>query len=140
MDIQINNFKNISELTLQIDDKKVNFLFGISGSGKSSVCDAIMKKDTESNLKIGRKIEELKVLVNGKEPNAEEFEVFSMDSIKDYVINDLPNKKGYEIIVQDDSKIKEIQNNYRKSITKLSENIGYVYELKKDLNELKSKT
>jgi len=139
MDIQINNFKNITDLTLQIDDNKVNFLFGISGSGKSSVCDAIMKKDIDSNLKIGKKIEELKVLVNGKEPTVEEFEVFSMDSIKDYVINDLPNKKGYEIIVQDDSKIREIQNNYRQSIEQLSENIGSVYELKRDLNELKSK-
>lgn len=41
MKINIKNYKNIENLTLDIEDNKINHIFGISGSGKSSIAQAL---------------------------------------------------------------------------------------------------
>lgn len=49
MKIKISGYKNIENLEMYIDDYKINMLFGMSGSGKSSIAEALQKKDLEEN-------------------------------------------------------------------------------------------
>ena len=35
MKLKVKNYKNICNLDLNIDENKINYIFGISGSGKS---------------------------------------------------------------------------------------------------------
>lgn len=44
MNIKINNYKNLKNLNLDIQENKINYIFGISGSGKSSIGDALKKR------------------------------------------------------------------------------------------------
>lgn len=47
MNIKINNYKNLQSLNLDICENKINYIFGISGSGKSSIGDALKKNYTD---------------------------------------------------------------------------------------------
>ena len=42
MEIKLHNYKNIDELNVDFLDNKINFVYGLSGSGKSSICEAII--------------------------------------------------------------------------------------------------
>lgn len=41
MHLRIKNFRNIASLNYGIEDGKVNFLYGVSGAGKSSIVRGI---------------------------------------------------------------------------------------------------
>ena len=43
MTLEIYNYNCISELKYTIQDEKIKFLFGISGSSKSSIANALTK-------------------------------------------------------------------------------------------------
>ncbi len=53
MNITIENFKNLKQLNYTIDDNKINFLFGMSGSGKSSILDALADDVPNNYRKFG---------------------------------------------------------------------------------------
>ena len=48
MNLKVKNYKNINNLDLEIEEEKVNYIFGISGSGKSSIAATLahMSKDS----------------------------------------------------------------------------------------------
>ena len=64
MDICISNYKNILELNYHLEDNKINYLFGISGSGKSSIPSAIVDENLDENRKFGEN-NEAQILSNG---------------------------------------------------------------------------
>ena len=53
MNITIENFKNLKQLNYTIDDNKINFLFGMSGFGKSSILSALADDVPNNNRKFG---------------------------------------------------------------------------------------
>lgn len=61
------NFHNISSLTYDIEDNKINFLYGVSGSGKSSIVKAITQGTIEeSDIMVGcNQHDATPVLING---------------------------------------------------------------------------
>lgn len=69
MHIQINNFHNISSLSYDIEDNKINFLYGVSGSGKSSIVKAIAQGANEKGdiMASCGPDDSISVLVNDKE-------------------------------------------------------------------------
>ena len=75
MKINISNYKNIEELKLEIEDNKVNHIFGISGSGKSSIAKALSSQVTDDDVKVGKKIEECIIKVDDKEVNCSNFSI-----------------------------------------------------------------
>ena len=56
MQITISNYNNIRNLDYEIEDSKINFLFGISGCGKSSIAKALTKKVQKIIYRITQKI------------------------------------------------------------------------------------
>lgn len=55
MNIKIENYNGIEELDYELKDGKINFLFGISGAGKSSIASALVDKEIDSHVIVGRK-------------------------------------------------------------------------------------
>lgn len=53
MKLEIRGYKNIEELIYEINEEKLNFIFGISGSGKSSIPCALNDDDLIMNKKFG---------------------------------------------------------------------------------------
>lgn len=55
MKINLSNYKNIESLEFEIEDNKINHIFGISGSGKSSIAQALAFKVNSDDVKVGKK-------------------------------------------------------------------------------------
>ena len=54
----IQNYKNIDELDLKLDERKINFIYGMSGSGKSSIAGAMNGEIKENVVSYGKNIDD----------------------------------------------------------------------------------
>lgn len=50
MEISIENYNNIKKIDYKITENKINFIFGISGCGKSSIAYALTSDDYSSHI------------------------------------------------------------------------------------------
>ena len=107
MKINISNYKNIEELKLEIEDNKVNHIFGISGSGKSSIAKALSSQVTDDDVKVGKKIEECIIKVDDKEVNCSNFSIFDLESSKNMIFNNGQDENIYEILFSDNKDLLE---------------------------------
>ena len=53
MHIQIRGYKNVVAFDETIEDGKINFISGRSGSGKSAIGQALLQKDPDFNTTVG---------------------------------------------------------------------------------------
>ena len=54
MFIHIENYRNIDRLDYELDDGKVNYLFGVCGVGKSSIISAISREPSPADVTVGK--------------------------------------------------------------------------------------
>ena len=107
MKINIRNYKNIEDLNLEIKDNKVNHIFGISGSGKSSIAQALSYQVADDDVKVGRKSEDCIVKVNDKEVDCSNFSIFDLDSSQNLIFNNGQDENIYEILFSDNKDLLE---------------------------------
>lgn len=107
MRINIRNYKNIEDLNLEIEDNKVNHIFGISGSGKSSIAQALSYQVADDDVKVGKKIEDCIVKVNDKEVDCSNFSIFDLDSSQNLIFNNGQDENIYEILFSDNKDLLE---------------------------------
>ena len=110
MDICISNYKNILELNYHLEDNKINYLFGISGSGKSSIPSAIVDENLDENRKFGEN-NEAKILINGILPQKERYRIYNETTISNYFNGD-GNDFIYPILIDDDSEYIKAQKDF----------------------------
>lgn len=92
MKISINNFANIKQLKFSLEDKKLNFIYGISGSGKSSISKALTSKTDEiDKYKTFGSRDDVHVHIYSEEEI--KFGIFDDEAIHEYVFI----KSGKEI-------------------------------------------
>lgn len=105
MKIEIENFANISKLELSIHDGKLNFLYGISGSGKSSIAKALtLPKEEYGKYKTFGASRDVSVTANSKL----NFKIFDNHVIEEFVIA----KSGvgvYDVLYGENKELKEIK-------------------------------
>jgi ABC-type lipoprotein export system ATPase subunit len=120
MKIEIMNFKNIESLTLDVPDNKVSFLFGISGAGKSSIVDAIRYIDDAKKIMVGKAIEDLVLRINEKSINPDDYMIFDESSLETLLIKKTNQNGIYEILFDEDKKIKIVKDKFEKLVIDLS--------------------
>lgn len=119
MELIIKNYKNIKEMDYKIIDKKINFLFGMSGTGKSSIPNAIFDKNLEDNQKFGT-TDKPEILIDGKLPNENEFSVFNEKNVENYFKSDIDeNETFYSIIIDDENKYINAQKKFNDALSDL---------------------
>lgn len=132
MKISIKGYKNIEELDYFIQDKKLNVLIGITGSGKSAIAEALLKQDIEFNKKINF-TDSVVSDIDGREPSS--INVFNDMTVERYLFSEERNSNVYSILIDDENvmiKAREALDNRLKSIRAQIE----AYE--PDYNELKA--
>ena len=67
MELIIKNYKNIDELDLKLDERKINFIYGMSGSGKSSIAGAMNGEIKENVVSYGKNIDDTLVDLKSEE-------------------------------------------------------------------------
>lgn len=95
MKLNIENYKNISNLNLDVLDNKVNFIFGISGSGKTSIGQSLCKNIEEEDVMIGKNISDVKVKINDNDINIENVSLYNEDIIASLIVNTEMNSDIY---------------------------------------------
>lgn len=85
MRIEIEGYKNLEKIDFEITDNKINMIFGMSGSGKSSITGALLGDNLEDNATIGKDIDQvIRVNESGELPK---IACFNNQSLEKYVIN-----------------------------------------------------
>lgn len=98
MKINIKNYKNIENLTLEIEDNKINHIFGISGSGKSSIAQALSRKTDNEDIKVGSNPEDCVIEVNGNQVDYSKYSIFDLESSKNIIFNNEQSNGIYEVL------------------------------------------
>lgn len=106
MRIEIDNFANIKNLYLEMENGKLNFIYGISGSGKSSISRALVANTEDLN--------EYKTfgcssdIVVKKEEDCY-FKIFDDSSVNEFIYS----KSGqgmYDVLFDDNKELKQLKS------------------------------
>ncbi|WP_077597415.1 hypothetical protein [Olsenella urininfantis] len=134
MQISITNYRNINQLGIEFEEGKVNYLFGVCGSGKSSILDAISKPLEAKDATVGEASEPV-VLVDGNPPQPA---VASLYSIERHTIlfDQAANEDCYRVFVGDESELLEHEAAFHASIENLREIRQRLIAMKDDVDAL----
>lgn len=119
MNISIKNYNGIKDLNYSLVDNKINFLFGISGAGKSSIANALTDDDTVNHVTVGKNISDLVVLVNGLPVVHSDFKIFDLKYLEDVLITREKSKDIYSILIGDGGRITQCKSDYENAISDL---------------------
>lgn len=120
MNILIENFKNLKKLNYTIDDNKINFLFGMSGSGKSSILDALASDAPQNCRKFGSSSSEiLRIEVDGDAISPTDTHVFNIEKMS-FILNQTDVEQFKEVILINNSEHEAIHKDLEDKISNLS--------------------
>ena len=106
MEITIKNFANIKSLQIEIENNKLNFIYGISGSGKSSFSKALTLNDEEICKYTTFGVSDV---ANISRNTYDTYEIFNEDSINEFIF--AKSGKGvYDVLYGENEQIKEVKN------------------------------
>lgn len=137
MHIQITNYHNISSLTYEIEDNKINFLYGVSGSGKSSIVKGITRSiDRTVDTMAGcEPQEEAVILVNGKEGPLTSTATFNEDR-QTALFSREPEKGLYDVFIGNEEQLDALRMQYQAAVASLRAKTGDLLHLKGEVNAL----
>lgn len=137
MNISITNFKNISNLNLDLNDNKVNLVLGVSGSGKTSIVEGLLERDFSFNKKIGQPNDPV-VLLDGQKPNSDSISYFSSEEAKS-LLTFSTNEETFELLIDDNSNLKKAKQIYDSTMAQLMSNLAQWNKINESLKEIRSK-
>lgn len=134
MQISITNYRNISQLGIEVEEGKVNYLFGVCGSGKSSILDAISKPLEAKDATVGEDGEPV-VLVDGNPPQPDAASLYSIDR-HTVLFDQAANEDCYRVFVGDESELLAHEAAFHASIESLSGIRQRLIAMKDDVDAL----
>lgn len=119
MELKIKNYKNIENLELSLLDKKINYMFGISGSGKSSVAGAIFGSKEERNATYGKTINDIQFTINPS-INVDDCSIFDIKKQNNLLLNKNDSDDMFSIVFSNDNRLQIIQNEISILLTQIN--------------------
>lgn len=119
MDLSIKNYKNIKNLSVNVDDKKINFIYGVSGSGKSSLATALKGEINEKNISYGKSKDDVDVCIS-PEVNVDDVSIFNELSQQNLLLNRIDSNNMYSIIFANDGQLKKIREDISEVLARLN--------------------
>lgn len=129
MIIDIKNYNNIKSLEYEISDKKINYLVGISGSGKSSIANSLTDNNFDDHFPFGDDRLIPSVKIDNKDVDYSNYKLFNMNYMNDILITKTEKKDIYNIMIGDSDKLYKIKEDYLNSINILMSYKEKIYEL-----------
>lgn len=113
MKIHLQNFNNLKNVSYEIQNRKVNFLFGISGSGKSSISKSIATKDLTNFVRAGQPVGSCSVSIEDKDYDDEEFiPIYDYEYMSNVLIQKTNKNDVYQIIYAGEDDLSEYRAKY----------------------------
>lgn len=135
MQITISNYNNIRNFDYEIEDSKINFLFGISGCGKSSIAKALTKKSSEDNIPYNTENIPF-VEVNQGSITFNEYEMFDLDYMKRVLIEKQDGTDIYHIMIGNNGELNALKEEYNKYIESLLMQRENIFNIKGKIDTL----
>lgn len=135
--IKITNFHNISSLEYDIADDKVNFLYGVSGSGKSSIVKGIAYEiNPATDTMVGHDSDQQAVvLINGNSGPLES--TISFDGERQRTLfSSSPDKGFYNIFVGNEYELDSLREEYQKAVSSLQSKTSELLRVKGNIEAL----
>lgn len=132
MKIHIEDYRNIDNLDYEIEDGKVNFLYGLCGSGKSSILTALSGGVEESDLRVGASAESPVVKINGGEPDKSSVRLFNSDR-QGLLFSPSSSGEYYDIFVGSTEVLREKIHLFNEAIEELRFHLPSLYSYKEQL-------
>lgn len=134
MKINIENYRNISKLELEIEENKVNHIFGISGSGKSSIASALTSEVEDDDIKINKSLEDLKIEVDGQGIDKSKYSLFDLENSRNILISQNDDGTIYDILFTNGDELEKTRKIYEESIKDFDKLKNRLYEYKNNVD------
>lgn len=141
MKIEIKGYKNLKNFDIELREGAINLIMGMSGSGKSSIGEAICKKDLEKNKTVNFLGEQVV-----KVDNSEDFSsvmYFDKDTCSSY-LKETDNDEVYDIFIEDKHTVEEalikVENGIKDLKQSLYDSEGRYTELRSIADDLVGKS
>lgn len=112
MQIEVKNVKNIKSSKITIEDNKINFLFGISGSGKSTIAEALSKEIPEDAISIGVSRDEVGVFIDGVPVDTSKYELFNQEQVDKLLLSKSESEDAYDILFSNNESFVDAKNEF----------------------------
>lgn len=136
MEISIENYNNIKKIDYTVIENKINFIFGISGCGKSSIAYALTSDDYSNHVPYEQPNLTPRVQINGVQVVCDYYKMFDFEYMRNILINKTQKKDVYNIIVGDSGNIDAIRKDYLIMIKELIDKKDFIYSLVGKINTL----
>lgn len=111
MHIHLENFRNISSLDLDLTDGKTNYLFGVCGSGKSSIISAISNETKPEDTTVGKTGSETIVEITGLPEDPQDVRVYNATEQQAIFIKN-GNTNVYDVFIGDEAELEELEQEF----------------------------
>lgn len=99
-------------------DDKVNFLYGVCGSGKSSLLDALADSPDEPDVMIGHKDEGSVIFVSNEEPAYGKYAIYNNQTYG-ALFAEQANSESYRIFIGDADELSVLEEEYDTTLPRL---------------------
>lgn len=111
MHVHLENFRNISSLDLNLADGKTNYLFGVCGSGKSSIISAICSEAKPEDTTVGRSSSETVVKIAGLPEDPQAVRVYNVAEQRAIFIKN-GNANVYDVFIGDEAELEDLEQEF----------------------------
>lgn len=135
MQIHIENYRSISNLDYDLPEGKVSFLFGVCGSGKSSIISALTNNPSPIDTPAGDSDARPLVTIDGSAkilPNARVYDLEQQN-----VLFAKGSQQGtYDVFIGDESALIALENEFDDAVASLKANVEKLYAFQGRIAEL----
>lgn len=140
MRIHIENYKNIKSLDYDLLESKLNLLFGLSGTGKSSISQALTLQELEFNKKVDSEQSPV-IMVDNRKPDPNSVKIFNSSSCNDYLLDSqLAQQNITSVIIDDEKEYKGARQKLEDDVKKINDFLiqqeSFYQKIKETLNSL----
>lgn len=136
MRIHIENYRNINSIDYEIDDRKINYLFGVCGSGKSSIVNAATRAPEPADTTIGLAADRTCVTIDGTSGYANNARVYNA-SEQEIIFRKGASNGSYEVFIGSEQALRELEDQFNDAVSGLKSFSDLLYAYQGRIQELK---
>lgn len=133
--IHIENYRNIKSFDYEIIDGKINYLYGICGSGKSSIVDAITQEPQSIDARIGCALDDVLVRIDGNNTILQDVRIFN-DGEREILFSETATPGVYEIFIGNEEELINLEEIFNESVLNLRAHLDSMYSFQGRISEL----
>ena len=138
MRAHIENYRNIRSLDFEIEDGKINYLFGICGAGKSSIISALSTQPDLADKRVGcSEADSISITIDGQEGPLQDVLVFN-DAEKQALFSHDESNNAYKIFIGDENEFDQQERTFDEAVSALSRHLDKLYAFRGHIEDLQS--